>query len=232
VKRWQRNVRADCRLAAAGLLLLLAACLPASTPDYFPLDAGRLWDYRITRTIKGETQVQRLMLASLPPADVDGERYYGRRRLDGLIELFQVTPEGVMRIDAAGRPVRVLPAEHGPGSRWEQPTQILFLEVTGAFSETFQERGRQSIPLEFVVETDKDTVEVAAGTFTNCLRVKSSGSIFAGRTLKEFMGISFIKVDQTEWYAPGVGLVKRVRKEHTTPAKWNNEYTEELVAVD
>ena len=34
----------------------------------------------------------------------------------------------------------------------------------------------------------------------------------------EFLGIRFIQVEQTEWYAPGVGLVKRVRTESTTPS--------------
>ena len=222
------------KLPAALLILLpvLAGCGPAPS-GYFPLEEGRLWDYRITRTIRGETQEQRLILASLPPADLEGNRYYPRRRLDGRTELFQSTPEGILHVEpASGVRTRVLPGEQQAGSKWAQSTHIYFLEVTGAFSETFRERGQQAIPLESVVESDNDTVEVGAGTFTNCLRVRSTGSVFAGGTLKEFMGISFIKVDQTEWYAPGIGLVKRVRKEHTTPAKWSNEYVEELLEVN
>jgi hypothetical protein len=232
MKRARKPVRADRLIALGAALLFVAACASSASPSYFPLEAGKVWDYRITRIVKGETQTQRLMLASLSPVEIDGERYYRRRRLDDRIELFRDTPEGLVRIDPAGRATRVLPAEQAPGTRWEEPTRVFFLEVTGAFAETFRERARQSIPLEFVVESDSDTVKVAAGTYTNCLRVKSTGSTFAGRALKEYMGISFIKVDQTEWYAPGVGLVKRVRKEHTTPAKWSNEYIEELLAVD
>ena len=75
-----------------------------------------------------------------------------------------------------------------------------------------------------------DTVSVAAGTFRHCLRVRSRGSLFAGKTLQQFMGINDIDIDQTEWYAPGVGLVKTVRREFTTPGEFKNTYTQELVS--
>jgi len=91
---------------------------------------------------------------------------------------------------------------------------------------------QQNIPLEFTVEAEDDTVTVGAGTFEHCLRVKATGSLFAGSTLQDFMGIRFIQVEQTDWYAPGVGLIRRVRNESTTPAEWNNTYTQELLGFE
>lgn len=222
-----------CSGGAVGLLLaLLAGCGGGST-DYYPLVSGMTWDYQVRRSIKGEEHLQRLVLTSLPASVIEGNEYHPQLRMDDRMDLFRRAGNGIVRInegDAAA--LLVLPAELKPKATWQAPGQILFLEVTGAFHATFQERKKQMIDLEYVIEAMDDTVDVAAGSFTNCMRVKSSGSMFAGATLQEFLGIRFIQVEQTEWYAPGIGLVKRVRKESTTPAEWNNEFEQELVAVN
>lgn len=219
---------------AALLLPLLAfAGCGGGVPDYFPLDPGQSWDYRISFKIKGEVREHRLLLGSLPAKTVEGKVYYPRRRLDGNVEYHERTDDGVLRVDpVSGRRERVLPTGPAPGGAWHGNTHIYFLEVTGVFTPTFEKRVQESIPFDYVIESAEDTVTVAAGTFERCLRVKSSGSMFAGGTLRDFMGIRFIKVEQTEWYAPGVGLVKRVRNEFTTPAEWSNEYVMELVGYN
>jgi hypothetical protein len=219
------------RAALLAAALLLAGC-GQSPSDYFPLGGEQRWQYDITRTIKGETRRQKLIVANLRATELAGRQVFPRRRLDGAVELYERTADGVLRVypDAKQRQT-VLPAVPAPGVAWQGETQIMFLEVTGAFSATFEARMQQSIPLSYVVESADETVEVAAGRFAHCLRVKSNGSMFAGGTLREYMGIRFVQVEQTDWYAPGVGLVKRVRREFTTPAEWNNEYTEELSAL-
>jgi len=217
------------RAAVAMLLLALAGCGRPGN-DYFPLDPGLNWDYRVTVAIKGEAQVQRLLLGSLPPKTVDGVAYYPRRLLDGQMEYHERTAEGVVTVDpVSGKKDLVLPPGPKTGAKWQGGTHIFFLEVTGVFAPTFEERVQTTIPLEFTVEADDDTVTVGAGTFEHCLRVKATGSIFAGSTLRDFMGIRFIQVEQTDWYAPGVGLIRRVRNESTTPAEWSNQYTQELL---
>jgi hypothetical protein len=226
------------RTSVVGAAAVLAAALTAGgcgnggDGGYFPLDGGRTWDYEVRRSIKGEQHHQRLVLTSLPAADIDGTLYYPQKRLDDRIDLFTRSANGIARTGFGGTAaLPVLPAEPKAGATWQAPGQILFLEVTGAFHATFQERKKQTIDLDFVIESVDDTVDVSAGRFEHCLRVKASGSMFAGATLQEFLGIRFIQVEQTEWYAPGVGLVKRVRKESTTPAEWNNDFEQELVAV-
>ena len=218
---------------AAIALLATGGCGRSAGADYFPLGGKQTWDYEIRRSIKGEQHTQRLLITSLPAANMDGTEYFPQLRLDGRVDVFSRSKNGIERVSFANTPsLPVLPLELKPKASWRAPGQILFLEITGAFHATFQERKKLMIDLDYVVEAMDDTVEVTAGSFTNCMRVKSSGSMFAGATLKEFLGISFIQIQQTEWYAPGVGLVKRVRTESTTPADWNNHFEQELLAVN
>lgn len=223
------------RTAGIGFVLLAAiagaGCREESS-DYFPVGGDQTWDYEIRIMVKGEQHVQRLLLTALPTADVEGTDYYPQLRLNDEIDLFRRDQDGIVRVNAEGPLLRVLPAELKPAVTWRTPGQILFLEVTGAFHATFQERKKKYIDLDYVIEAMDDTVQVRAGSFANCMRVKSTGSMYAGATLQEFLGIDFIQIEQTEWYAPGVGLVKRVRKESTTPADWSNEYRQELLALN
>lgn len=222
----------------AGSVVAVAAALfsgGCGDPDagYFPVGGGQTWDYAIRRTIKGEKRLQRLLLKSLPPVVIDGTEYFPQARLDDRVDVFTRSKDGIVRVNYGARAqLPVLPAQPKRGAKWQAPGQILFLDVTGAFQPTFAERRKHTIDLEYEIEATDDTAVVPAGTFTNCLRIRSHGSMYAGSTLKEFLGISFIQIDQTEWYAPGVGLVKRVRREFTTPADWNNEYEQELFALN
>jgi len=227
---WRNGCRAGLALVA---LLATAGCGRSDSADYFPLGGGQQWDYEIRRSIKGEQHIQRLLLTSLPAANIDGTEYFPQLRIDGRVDIFSRTRDGIERVNFANSAaLPVLPAELKPKAKWRAPGQILFLEITGAFHATFQARKKLTIDLDYEVEAMDETVAVAAGSFTNCMRVKSTGSMFAGSTLKEFLGISFIQIEQTEWYAPGVGLVKRVRKESTTPADWNNFFEQELLALN
>ncbi|MGH8245592.1 MAG: hypothetical protein ACREUU_04080 [Gammaproteobacteria bacterium] len=227
----RRPGRALPGIVAALILQFTSAC-SSTDPGYFPLGDKHLWTYRVQRTIKGEERRQKFVVASMSPAIVDGATFFPLQRLDGRIELYEKSAGGIYRVDGARRArAHILPERFEPGVKWRSDSRILFLEVTGAFSPTFQERVSSNITLDFVIEAVDDPAEVPAGRFTGCLRVKGSGSMFAGSTLESFMGIRFIKVEQTEWYAPGVGLVKRVRNEYTTPAEWSNAYIEELESV-
>ena len=79
------------------------------------------------------------------------------------------------------------------------------------------------------IESIDDVVKVKAGRFTNCIRINGKGSIYGGGgTLKEFMAIDNINIETVDWYAAGVGLIKRTRKEYTYPLEFENHYLEEL----
>jgi hypothetical protein len=220
-----------CPLLVAALALTVAGC--GSPPaDYFPLGTRQQWEYGVSRTIKGQEQRQKLLLANLPPVTLEGRQYFPQRRLDGTVDLFERVADGIFHVNPANEArVRILPMPMEVGASWSEKTTIRFLEITGAFAPTFLERISNSIALDFVIESVDETVDTPAGRFANCLRVRGSGSMFAGQTLRTYLGIRFINVDQTEWYAPGIGLVKSVRNEYTTPAEHNNTYVRELHAL-
>jgi hypothetical protein len=58
-----------------------------------------------------------------------------------------------------------------------------------------------------------DMVKVPAGAFENCMRVVMSGNAFVDAG--NYVGKTIVRVTETNWYAPGVGLVKSVREEST-----------------
>ena len=72
---------------------------------------------------------------------------------------------------------------------------------------------RIKITLESTLETVEETITVPAGTYEKCIRVVSTGS--ATKNLGPFMGTANITVEEHNWYAPGVGLLKSIRKEQS-----------------
>ncbi|MDX1519073.1 MAG: hypothetical protein R3318_03045, partial [Gammaproteobacteria bacterium] len=70
------------------------------------------------------------------------------------------------------------------------------------------------VPVVATIESMRDTVKVPAGTFRNCMRIRTEGKAFVDAG--NYVGNTVVGVDETSWYAPGVGLVKTVRKETTT----------------
>lgn len=88
-----------------------------------------------------------------------------------------------------------------PGTSWQDTavTQML--------------TSRVRVPLTATVESASEVVTVPAGTFENCLKVVSRGS--AHRDLGSIMGRARIDLERHAWYAPGVGLVRAVFREHS-----------------
>lgn len=69
------------------------------------------------------------------------------------------------------------------------------------------------IPITSTIETLDDVVTVPAGTFQHCVRVRSTGENQDGA------------LEDLNWYAPNIGLIKFVRQER-------NSRTHEAVEVN
>ena len=218
----------------SGLLLCCLLLWGCATPDssWFPLAAGYWWQYSVTRSIRGEAHEQKLVIASLPVVSIKGERLYPRRRPDGREEYFEKSATGIARVDTEdGSRTVVLQVPFATGTRWQGSSRILFLEVSGAFEATYNRHIRQDIRMDYEIDSVSELVKVKAGVYRNCLRVKGSGSLYGGGgSMKEFMNIDSINIDTVDWYAPGIGLVKRTRREYTLPERFENQYSEELQA--
>ncbi len=212
--------------------LFLSGCTSPDT-SWFPLSEGYWWQYSAIRSIKGEDHIQKLILASLPSVTVEGKTLFPRKRADGQLEYYEKSDSGVYRINLDdGARDFLLPDSPQPGMKWKGKSKILFLEVTGAFEATYNERIKEEINMEYEVVSVNEVIKVPAGSFENCVRVRGFGSLYGGGgTLEEFLDIDDINIETLDWYAPGVGLIKRTRKEYTHPLAFENQYSEELEFV-
>ncbi|MEX2524413.1 MAG: hypothetical protein WD750_05605 [Gammaproteobacteria bacterium] len=210
---------------------LVAGCNQTGDNSYFPLSDGLSWEYRIDFRIKEEPKTQKLIFSTRPPIDLDGQRYHSRVSLSGPRYFYQETDDGIVHVDpVSGDRSTVLAYPIKERQSWQKTSRIRILEVSGAFTPTFKARIAQPITMDYVIEATGETVNVTAGEFENCIRVHGKGRLFAGRTLQDYMGIDSIYIEQTEWYAPGTGLVKKVRTEYTEPNEFKNTYSRELLA--
>lgn len=209
----------------------LSACGDPA-PDYFPLKSGPVWVYRQTVLINnhgnsGGRETHRFVAAAtnLAPRTSGEARLIPRIYADGRTLYYEEADDGIALAasqDAdqkdiepiAPRYVIKYPIEEG--TAWKMPgeTQILqrsFLGTFGTVSKPIRVQG----DMEFKIQGLNDMVRVPAGTFHHCLRVQGSGK--ANLQWGEPFGTVVITVKTTEWYAPSVGLVKRIREESTGP---------------
>lgn len=74
------------------------------------------------------------------------------------------------------------------------------------------------VTLHAVIESTGETVTVPSGSFSNCLKVKMTGTADGEHTQS---GLRF-EIEKTLWYAPGVGMIKSLQKETRTGPEPDN----------
>lgn len=201
---------------------LLAACGGdrASTP-YFPLQPGARWDYEVHEQNKVGAASHTLSIRNLDPVRHEDHRYARRLASDGneywlSLEADVLTRVGVRSaIDAAPRmddkPRTVMQLPPAAGQWWEVETRPYILERVEPFRERFSQDDSKRIALHMKVAALDETVEVPAGRFEKCLKLEGTGLLNVLADAR--IGASEVPITHTEWYAPGVGLVKLVRTE-------------------
>lgn len=229
----KKPVASKSRLMAVLVCAILgfSAC-DDSAADYFPLGSGSVWVYRQTIFINnhgnsGGRETHRFVTAvtNLAPRTTEQARLFPRIYADGRMLYYEEADDGIALAAASDAydehfdpiaPRYVIKYPIAKGTAWEMPgeTQILrrsFLGTFGTISKPVQVEGN----MEFEIQSLNDMVRVAAGTFHHCLRVQGVGK--ANLQWGAPYGIVVITVKTTEWYAPSVGLVKRIREESTGP---------------
>lgn len=216
-------------LAVASILFSLSAC-GDETSDYFPLKTDVTWVYRDTITIRnkgnaGGLERSRLATAAtnMPPRSLgdrktvpllyaDGRALYMARMGDGIALVGRSRPGDDAAQEIAPRYLMKLPLAVGVSWSSDGETELLrrtYLSGAGAVDKPIAADG----PIVYTIESLGDTVHVRAGTFRHCLRIHGIGS--AKLDWGEPFGMLTVSFDVVRWYAPGVGLVKRTRKEDT-----------------
>lgn len=229
------------------LLLVAMACVLCAcgggqpSTEYFPLDPGLSWEYRVHERSPAVDREQRLGQRNLRPVTREGQRYARRLSSDGNEYWLQRGENALQRVglrraidfeprmDEEPRTVLQLPPV--VGQWWEVESRPYILERVEPFRERFAQDESKRIGLQMKVAALDDVVEVPAGTFERCLRLEGSGSLHVLADAR--IGASEVPVTHIEWYAPGVGLVKLVRTESLdTPAIVGGQITMELVKFE
>jgi len=214
------------------LLLLPALIFPGGCArhddSYFPLGDHSWQEYTIERTAGDKKLVQRYIVANMPAIVSDDAVVYPRKIAGGVVEYYRITDWGIVlqhaKIQAESL---IIPLPTEPGSRWQQKTRIQFVDIPKLNRPDIWNTVAP-VNLQYSINQEKETVRVPAGIFENCIHVTATGLLEVDDNIKTFVGVRQIQVTQSEWYAPGVGLVKRVREELTSPALIRGSYTQEL----
>ncbi len=192
--------------------------------SYFPLDKGFRWLYSIdSKTIDGR-RVTKYIVENIGSTVLDGHKVSARRSWDGTTYYYRKDANGVLRIgenllDNSARfyltPIVVLPNPATLSSPpWSNLGHTVMLRRAGSpkAAEAIT-RINEQLQMNYVVKSVNDDVDVPAGRFGHCLRVRGTG--VTDIDLGLHLGPTKIQVEVTEWYAHGVGLIKYERKETT-----------------
>lgn len=204
-------------------LLLSSGCdTGIDSNRYFPLEKGLYWQYDMAYTTMDGRFKGVYAVENLGKKEIDGAVTYVRQLLDGSYNYILVDEQGVFlkgrektinlgtHYTEVGRYLFRFPLQ--AGNSWEETIPSKVLIKTGPPQKTEFHIVAQ-VPVEVIIESMTDIVEVPAGTFTDCMRISLNGSAFTDAG--NYVGKTIVRVKETRWYAPDVGLVKSVRQEST-----------------
>lgn len=221
------NRRELLRAAPVALIaLILPACKdspePIAADDYFPLAAGYSWHYQ-TRTLRGGELIKgSYSVTNLGNVQRDLENYIARINSHGTEYLFRQDDSGVYRVGVRTlvsdklkpdqRKRYVLKYPLSENDFWFADSHAFVIERTQPIREKFW--NSHPFEMEYQLTARDETVQTPAGTFENCIRVEATGIVhLLADVTRGRYGSAEGDIHTTEWYAPGVGLVKLLRTE-------------------
>ncbi len=210
------------------LLIFVAACSPKIDPsDYFPLNEGLTWKYVVSEQHTENTQSYHFFIENLGATDralpdkyfgmdvyvrrdTNGTQYYILNAEDGKYRIAQqYIIDAKPRYDDVERLILPEREQFDSGNAWFARSRTYALR--GAAVDTVPDAEDIFFDMEYEIDSTDVSVKVPAGQFENCIMVvgRASFPLYADPKL----GYMDIEITQTEWYAPGVGLVKLLREE-------------------
>jgi hypothetical protein len=189
--------------------------------NYFPLNKGWSWTYRVTTEYSREDESNQkwITINNLGEEIFSDKSYFVRRTDTGIDYYHNFDEQGIFReglrtlVESSPRLDRdrryILKSPLNIGTEWREISRpLLMLRVY-----PYRARAGKSaqVPMIYRIVSMAETVTVPAGTFENCIQVVAEGS-FVTYT-DAISGETEIPMYIQEWYAPGVGLVKQIRSE-------------------
>jgi len=204
------------------LIFLISTACSKKENSYFPLSSGLKWHYNVSLTTRDGLEKQKYILHNIGVDELNGETVFLRKSLDGTILYYSISNDGIYylgNLDSKATNPKfyadkriVMPKPFAIDKKWEQITYTKLLKKTGPPQRT-EFKIIAEVPLEIKIESMDDTVIVPAGQFSKCMRIKMTGSAY--KDAGNYVGLTIVNVEQTNWYSQGVGLVKMERIETT-----------------
>ena len=203
------------RILLLGAVITCSAC-GKQEQSYYPMDPGYRWLYHISLETMEGVSSQKRAISSLPARESENSLDFVHRSVTGIETLYRDSDRGRERtgfLVPDGNisrfiedPVLILPKQLEIGIQWDSVIQTQALKRKGTPGETFGFELLATVPISNRVVATDEVVKVPAGKFRNCLKIESQGSVaHAGN---QYNVTTMISVTQTQWFAPGVGLVK------------------------
>lgn len=205
------------------LLLVLAGCTsPDISDSYFPLEKGLEWRYKLQTTKPdGSVELGNYSVKNAGSGKFNDKSIHIRRTSNGTDYYLEQRSNGIYRVAkriitqpeaVADIPERqVLPALDSETSNliWNATTAAYAIHRTHPYESMVNKNIH--IEMAYSIEARDETVAVPAGRFEHCIRVEGTAEI--SLYTDPAAGYRDIGLTTTEWYAPGVGLVKLIRNE-------------------
>ena len=215
---------------SAALLLLCACEGPAA--GYFPVEPGYEWNYDVSRTkplLQGLV-TQKLIVRNLRPRVEGGNTYYPKIYANGRTYFYTRSAQGISRMSPGDDGVeQVIGAPLSEGTTWSSTARLQLFDLPKELEDGWNGLSRY-MTMDYTITSLDETVNVPAGHFSRCLRIDAVG--FLDLPQRIMLGIRRFKVEQTQWYAPEVGLVKMTRREVAIPNLYPSEYTQVLTSFE
>ena len=218
----RHSPRARAALLAAAVLALLAGCKEPPGSSLFPLEEGRRWTYRLSSEWENDTRERETVVLSNLGRDsaLESGSAWHRRSDTGLDYWLRADATGIYRVAAKSdvdaepkpdpTPRFVLKAPIAVGTSWQTTTTTYLMRRNSEFPPEIR-HAHPSVPVVRTIEALDDRVEVPAGRFEQCVRVK--GLALLRLFADPVNGFKDMPLTTLEWYCPGVGLVKVERRE-------------------
>ena len=206
------------------VIIVSFLCISCSKNDdsYFPLSSGLKWHYSVSLTTRDGLENQKYILLNAGSKEIDGELVYRRESLDGTNLFYKITDEGIYYLGSVANELvdpklssfqsLVIPYPLILNKKWQQVTHTKLLKKTGPPQRT-EFKIIAEVPMTVEILSFQYIVNVPAGQFDKCMKVVMTGSSY--KDAGNYVGLTLVSVEQTNWYAPGVGLVKMERLEKT-----------------
>lgn len=209
------------RAVLLALVVALAGCAPAREDAYFPLAPGHRWVYDITTEWENNVvEHEPRVIETLGRERLESGEAWRRRSDSGVDYWLRSDASGIYRVaakselqdepEADKEPRYVLKTPLAVGTSWRSSTTAYLLQRRQEFPREIR-HSHPAVPMNYVIEALGETLDVRAGRFEDCLRVKGTAALrlFADPVV----GWKDMALVTTEWYCPGVGLAKLVREE-------------------